>query len=208
MSSWARNQLAQTLAALLIIVGWSEYAAAAPNGNQPEDPPGLVDLGYAKHIPSYVNTTLSGKTNLTIYKNIRFANAPTGDLRFRKPNTQIPRIDDIQDGLYPEKATECIASAPAYAPFPGLNGTTWGHEDCLFLDIWVPEGVKPGDKIPVLHWVFGSGYAFGSKDRFLSPIGLYDRMGENDKFIYVANNYRYALCVLLSSISSSFHTVD
>ena len=48
--------------------------------------PGLVDLGYAKHVPSFTNTTDSGK-NVTIYRDIRFGNPPVGDLRFRRPDT-------------------------------------------------------------------------------------------------------------------------
>lgn len=186
MISWSQTQLSQGLVALLGLLACAE---AGHSSHCSPKPPGLVDLGYAKHIPSYVNTTLGGK-HLTVYKNIRFAKTPTGDLRFRKPDTRMSKIEGIQDGIYPFGRTDCIASCPPYAPYPGLNGTTWGHEDCLFLDVWVPEGVKPGDKLPVLHWVFGSGYAFASKDLSFSPIGLFDRMADNQKFIYVANNYR------------------
>lgn len=187
MVDWLQTRIRPSLVALL---GFLACAEALPSSNCSTKPPGLVDLGYVKHIPSYVNTTFGGK-HWTVYKNIRFAKPPTGDLRFRKPDTHMPKIHGIQDGIYPAGRTDCIASAPPYAPYPGLNGTTWGHEDCLFLDVWVPEGVNPGDKLPVLHWVFGSGYAFASKDVTFSPIGLFDRMGGDEKFIFVANNYRY-----------------
>jgi hypothetical protein len=150
---------------------------------------GVVDLGYAKHIPTYTNTTASGK-NITIYKNIRFANPPTGNLRFRRPDTNLPKVRDVQDGHVPWRSTNCISSAPAYIPFPDINGTTWGHEDCLFLDVYVPEGVKLGDKVPVLHLFHGSAFAFGSKDWLFSPMGLFDMMDSGTKFIFVANNYR------------------
>jgi hypothetical protein len=153
--------------------------------------PGLVDLGYSKHIPGWRNTTGSGK-RVSVYRNIRFAKPPTGDLRFRKPDINTAHEDGIQDGLYPWLSTDCIASAPIYAPFPGVAGTAWGHEDCLFLDVWVPEGVKPGDNVPVIHWYFGSAYAFGSKDVSFNPIGLFDHADEDQKFIFVTNNYRYA----------------
>ncbi|KAL2131747.1 hypothetical protein VTI74DRAFT_4647 [Chaetomium olivicolor] len=150
----------------------------------------MVDLGYAKHIPSYVNTTASGQ-RVAIYKNIRFANAPTGTLRFRAPNTELPRVDNVQDGKVPWQSTDCISSVPEFLPFPG-NGTTWGHEDCLFLDVYVPEGVRPGDNVPVLHYFYGSAYAFGNKESFFNPMGLFDLMHKQNggKFIAVANNYR------------------
>lgn len=162
-------------------------AAAGPSSN-----PDLIDLGYAKHVPTLVNQTASGR-KVRIYKNIRFANAPTGQMRFHLPDTDLPVIDGIQDGDAPDLANDCISSAPASAPFPPYNGTTWGKEDCLFLDVFVPDNVRPGDDVPVLHWVVGSGYAFGSKDMFVHPLGLFDVMGADTKFIYVANNYRYTL---------------
>ena len=174
-------------------------AAASPledcDGHHP-----VIDLGYAKHVPTFVNETKSGR-KIFIYKNIRFANAPTGNLRFRRPDTDLPRSDGVQDGRVPWASTDCIASAPAQAPFPGINGTTWGYEDCLFLDVYVPENVKPGDKVPVLHNFFGSAYAFGSKEMWSSPMGLFDLNSKYDKFIYVTNNYRWEHGLLTMLIS-------
>jgi hypothetical protein len=153
-------------------------------------PPGLVDLGYAKHVPTYVNTTASGR-RVSVYKNIRFANPPTGNLRFRLPDTQLPKTPGIQDGNVPDLENHCISSAHPGAPFPPYNGTTWGQEDCLFLDVYVPDNVMPGENVPVLQWFTGSAFAFGSKEMFLSPLGLFDAMDEDSKFIFVANNYRW-----------------
>lgn len=155
-------------------------------------PPNVVDLGYAKHVPTWTNTTSSG-LKLSVYKNIRFANSPTGDLRFRMPDTNLPKQHGIQDGTKQLEDRGCVSTAPWYVPFPGLNGTTFGVEDCLFLDVFVPEGVRPGDKVPVLHYYIGSGYAFGGKDLFNDPSGLFDymKMKGEQKFIFVAHNYRY-----------------
>jgi carboxylesterase type B len=61
------------------------------------------------------------------------------------------------DGKYPQNATDCLISVPSYYPFPRINGTSWGSEDCLFLDVKVPEGVRAGDNVSVLHWFYGSG---------------------------------------------------
>ncbi|KAH6627988.1 Alpha/Beta hydrolase protein [Chaetomium tenue] len=151
---------------------------------------GLIDLGYAKHVPTYINTTASGQ-RVAVYKNIRFANPPTGNLRFRAPDTNLPHVDGVQDGKASPDLS-CISSAPWFIPFPGLNGTTWGSEDCLFLDVYVPEGVKPGDDVPVLHNFHGSSYAFGNKEIFFYPMGLFDLAHKQNggKFIAVANNYR------------------
>ncbi|KAK4119128.1 putative lipase 2 [Parathielavia appendiculata] len=166
--------------------------APFPSVDARSKPAGLVDLGYAKHVPTYVNTTASGR-KVSVYKNIRFANSPTGNLRFRLPDTRLPKVPGIQDGNVPDSENHCISSAHPGAPFPPYNGTTWGREDCLFLDVYVPDNVKPGDNVPVLHYFVGSAFAFGSKEMFFSPLGLFDVMDDDRKFIFVANNYRLGL---------------
>jgi carboxylesterase type B len=174
----------------------------------------VVDLGYAKHAPSWINTTTHGTTLLN-YNNIRYAQPPIGNQRFRKPAVPPLPSDGISFGnltasnnsLAPPSSTpppsfpsswetDCISSAPIGVPFPLLNGSTWGSEDCLFLNVVKPANAKPGDKLPVLHWVIGSAFAFGSKDWTgfgINTYGLwntpYDIPGA-DQFIIVTHNYR------------------
>ncbi|KAL5364872.1 carboxyl ester lipase [Aspergillus floccosus] len=155
-----------------------------------------IDLGYAIHAPTFVNATSSG-LQVASYNNIRFAQPPTGHLRFRAPLTPPPSAKAVIHGDE-YKSTECVNSVPRAAPFPGFNGTTWGQEDCLFLNVQVPEGVKEGDNLPVLHWLYGGAYAFGSKDNpALSwgySMGLFNALKSHDeKFIFVASNYRLGL---------------
>ncbi|KFY03325.1 hypothetical protein O988_01556 [Pseudogymnoascus sp. VKM F-3808] len=174
---------------LTILTGFALLAEAASISHS-----NIVDLGYARHRPTYTNTTRSGQ-NVLSYMNIRFAQSPTGPLRFKKPAVPPHYSEGIQDGLFPPRYTDCISAAPSVVPFPDINGTAWGHEDCLFLNVIVPEGVKPGDNVPVLHWITGSGYAFAGKDSFYGPLGLIDGIKDNpeEKFIFVASNYRLGM---------------
>jgi len=157
----------------------------------------LINLGYAKHIPTYTNTTPSGTTLLN-YNNIRYAQPPLGPLRFRKPAVPPLHQQGIQDGNLTSWQTDCLSSAAAGVPFPLVNGTTWGSDDCLFLNVIKPADAKEGDKLPVLHWVVGSAVAFGGKDWTgfgLDTYGLWNRpLGLSDRFIMVTHNYR---CVAL-----------
>lgn len=118
----------------LTLIYASAAAFANPLARSIGQPPGLIDLGYAKHILTSINKTTSGH-KVAIYQNIRFANPPTGALCFRRPDINLPVVDEIQDGKAPLHSLDRISSAPPYVPFPRLNSTTWRQEECLFLDV-------------------------------------------------------------------------
>lgn len=159
----------------------------------------VVDLGYAKHAPTIVNTTSSYNISYATYANIRFAQPPVGDLRFRKPKTPPPNNATVQNGIYERNATDCLISIPpGLAIAPGVEGASWGSEDCLFLDVKIPEGAR-GAKLPVLHWLYGGGYIFGSKDWAGDPAGLFQTMPPGQKFITVSSNYRLGALGWMSS---------
>jgi len=67
-------------------------------------------------------------------------------------------------------------------------------EDCLFLDVFVPQGVLrnagKGSGAAVLVWIYGGGYTNGQKNN--NPAGLIAASGNatNGDVIYVALNYR------------------
>ncbi|PGH06545.1 hypothetical protein AJ79_06484 [Helicocarpus griseus UAMH5409] len=183
-------KFAKTTAALTIV------AISFANPTNPTDPFPTVDLGYATHVPTYINETSSG-FRYANYNNIRFAEPPLGALRFRRPKTPPPKQYGIQNGSAPRFATDCVSAVPGIFPDLGIGTRSWGREDCLFLNVRVPEGAKEGDNLPVIHWVHGSAFVYGSKD-FKEAVGdgsgLYDDLDpSSQKFIYVASNYRMGL---------------
>ena len=150
-----------------------------------------VDLGYVVHVPTTIGQSKTGMRYAN-YNNIHFAQPPLGPLRFKRPAPPLNQ-SGIQDGRVDSIFnTSCVSSVPREFPNPTLNDTAWGQEDCLFLNIRVPEGINPREKVPVLHWLYGSGYGFGSKDISGDSVGLYDQLYEPiQKFIHIASNYRY-----------------
>lgn len=71
-------------------------------------------------------------------------------------------------------------------------------EDCLFLDVVVPESVyTQNTSAPVLVWVYGGGYVNGDKNSAGNPATLISTAQENggEGVIYVAMNYRLGLFV-------------
>jgi len=62
------------------------------------------------------------------------------------------------------------------------------NEDCLFLDITVPGGVDMNKKKPVMVWIHGGGYIFGSKNAYFGAA-----LAVQGDVIVVAINYRLAM---------------
>ena len=71
-------------------------------------------------------------------------------------------------------------------------------EDCLFLDVYVPQKifqqVGQGCGAPVMVWIYGGGYTFGEKngEGEYNPAGLIkaSQVAGNDGIVFVALNYR------------------
>ncbi len=84
------------------------------------------------------------------FRGIPYAQAPVGALRWKVPK--------------PAAAWTEIRNATAYgpacmqAPRAGLSMS----EDCLSLNVSVPAGAKPGDRLPVLVRIHGGGFVSGS----------------------------------------------
>lgn len=134
---------------------------------------------------------------LYLFQNVRFgANPP----RFGKPSFPRYKNSSVQDSSY---STSCIQISPQKANHPpgGSNPLVGKHdndnvvqqEDCLFLDIYVPRSAfeKRDKQLPVIVWIHGGAYAFGSK-KGLYPLdsGKSILHAADYEAIYIAGNYR------------------
>ncbi|KAF9447130.1 alpha/beta-hydrolase [Macrolepiota fuliginosa MF-IS2] len=157
-------RLSTTFALFLSLI--TTIYAIAPNAT--------IDLGYAKYQGSLNNAT----GNLE-FLGMRYAEAPTGALRWAAP--QLPQATP---GIQPANAfpNRCWQAGPGTQPVtpfpPGSSSPKQKRavpdfsEDCLFLNVVTPASGAAGN-LPVVVWIHGGGYVAGSASGF-SGTDLYD----------------------------------
>lgn len=120
-------------------------------------------------IPSPDATVLGNvKNSVESFGGIPYAENPTGQLRLRPPKRLSKSIGTF-DGTGPAGACPQFISPTESKDFlfellgdianlPFVQNVTGQSEDCLSITVARPEGVKAGDKLPVLYWIFGGGF--------------------------------------------------
>jgi len=113
------------------------------------------------------------------WKGLPFAAPPIGDLRWRAPR--------------PAPAWQGVRQADAYAndcmqePFPSDAAPlgTPPSEDCLYLNVWAPEGPATA-KLPVMVWIHGGGFVNGGSSPEVYDGKHFAKRG----VVFVSFNYR------------------
>ena len=143
----------------------------------------------------YKGSWLSSPSNDNIryatFQGIRYAQPPIGELRFKSPQPFHPK-----PGVCYDVSNISQISCPQFVN-DGEGDYVVGQEDCLLLNIYIPEIVfkeveinsfnDVKTKLPVMFWIHGGSYLFGSNN--------FDQYGPNQfmkdqNVILISINYR------------------
>jgi para-nitrobenzyl esterase len=151
-------------------VGLFALAAGVPSPVSATDAP-IVDAPAGK---------LRGvrEGDATVYRAVPYALPPTGDRRFRAPEA-MPRWDGVRDAQ--QAGPACLQ--PPMAAGPYNRGDVTMDEDCLILDVTVPEGAE---NAPVMVWIHGGTLIWGSSQSPMYNGAAFAKRG----VILVSINYR------------------
>ncbi|KAJ7282437.1 Alpha/Beta hydrolase protein [Mycena rebaudengoi] len=163
--------------------GLSIAIAQSPSSRAP-----VIDLGYARY-QGAVDTS----TNITSFLGIRFAAAPTGDLRFRAPQPP-PAVGGVQQATV--QPNQCFQAGLGLAPTSPVRTRDEievdTSEDCLFLSVTYPSDTRgvPVGRLPVMVFIHGGGYVGGTSSTFLGS----DILNQSNRgLVVVLIQYRVGL---------------
>lgn len=111
-----------------------------------------VNQGVVKGI---IEPLPNGKT-LQRFSGIPYAKPPLGELRFKAP--QALQKFDREEIDCTKEADQCFQKS--------LLWRVWvGSEDCLHLNVYVPNDVDKSKKLPVMVFIYGGAFSLGSSNR-------------------------------------------
>ncbi len=133
MVSKTRN-LASVAALTLVLISSKGWSQAVP-ASAPAATAPVVKIEQGKVQGVIVN-------DVAVFRGLPFAAPPTGDLRWRAPKPPAKWSDLRVADTFSRNCQQA--------------------EDCLYLNVYGPVDPKPTSKLPVMVWIHGGAFIFGS----------------------------------------------
>jgi para-nitrobenzyl esterase len=138
---------------------FANLSAPAASGNAAGDPVVQTEAGALRG--AYAGSAI-------VFKGIPFARPPVGELRWEAPQPAMS-WSGVRDATRP--GSPCTQAAAGLTPFLAPMARAYGSnyedapvqssEDCLYLNVWVPEW-PPSHALPVMVWMHGGSNTAGS----------------------------------------------
>lgn len=110
--------------------------------------PVRIDTGWVQGI---------AERNMTVYKGIPFAAPPVGPLRWHAPERPASWSGVLHADHF---GPSCMQMPPMIPGAPPVHMS----ENCLYLNVWTPASSAHAG-LPVMVWIYGGGFMFGSADQ-------------------------------------------
>jgi para-nitrobenzyl esterase len=199
----ARRDVFSIAAGAAAAAATSSAAGAAGLPALPPLPPRQHNAITGKGVPavtSVVDTTsgrVQGLVNegVQTFKGIRYGAPPVGPLRWMPPRPPEPASAVLDCSEYGAPAMQ-MASGTTASPvtdfgmqmsrvFTTPSELKIQNEDCLFLNVWTPA--TDNSKRPVMFWIHGGGFAYGSGGQ---PIYCGEDLARDHNVVVVSVNHR------------------
>ena len=199
----ARRDIFALGAGAAALVATSGQAHAAPNQLQAAAA-GRIEGGAGVPVVTKVIDTTSGRVQGLVndrvhtFKGIRYGAPPVGPLRWMPPQKPVPASVILDCSEYGAPAMQMATGATA-APmtdfgmqmsrvFTTPSELKIQNEDCLFLNVWTPN--TDSKARPVMFWIHGGGFAYGSGGQ---PIYCGEDLARDHDVVVVSVNHRLNL---------------
>ncbi|XP_055611398.1 pyrethroid hydrolase Ces2a [Uranotaenia lowii] len=153
-----RRLLIISVGLLLLLTVVIKRSEAIVGGNQAAPPPVDDPVVFVRFVgkSARVEGTRNRQTGLYAFRGIRYADAPVGEFRFQRPRFKrlSGDVDAINNG------------PPCPQPEPNNPYRVIGNEDCLLLNIFTPQMPDETTGLPVVVWIHGGGYRYGSAAQY------------------------------------------
>ncbi|VVT54505.1 uncharacterized protein SAPINGB_P004109 [Magnusiomyces paraingens] len=134
------------------------------------------------------------------YRGIPFVEKPVGNLRFKPSVPYQGSLNGFQATHFGNPC-HCLDSyeimdyLAKLVPFAGWSSNpkylnSEQSEDCLRLNVYRPTGLSRNAKLPVMVWVYGGAFQFGSTMLYPGDRFIQDSVELNEPVIYVSLSYR------------------
>ncbi|XP_074142600.1 cocaine esterase-like [Sminthopsis crassicaudata] len=178
---------------LSILLTWGVLGLLIPaQGDKADDPIRTTEYGEIR------GTHISFKRfdkGVNVFLGIPFARPPIGALRFSPPQPPEPWSEVKNATSYPPMCLQDITILERGRKSLAINFSIPAtSEDCLYLNIYVPDHAKEGTRLPVMVWVHGGRFRFGSASTYDGSI-----LSASQNIVVVTIQFRLGLLGFFST---------